>query len=25
VWYASAAMILSILGVLWYFKRKRWF
>jgi magnesium transporter len=25
VWYASAFMVLSILGVLWYFKRKRWF
>ena len=25
VWYASALMILSIVGVLWYFKRKRWF
>ena len=25
VWYASALMALSIVGVLWYFKRKRWF
>jgi magnesium transporter len=25
VWYASAFMVLSIVGVLWYFKRKRWF
>ena len=25
VWYASALMLSSIVGVLWYFKRKRWF
>jgi len=25
VWYASALMLISIVGVLWYFKRKRWF
>ena len=25
VWYASALMLTSIVGVLWYFKRKRWF
>jgi magnesium transporter len=25
VWYASALMLFSIVGVLWYFKRKRWF
>jgi magnesium transporter len=25
VWYASAFMIVSIVGVLWYFKKKRWF
>ena len=25
VWYASALMVFSIVGVLWYFKRKRWF
>ncbi len=25
VWYASAIMLLSIVGVLWYFKRKKWF
>ena len=25
VWYASALMLVSIVGVLWYFKRKRWF
>ena len=25
VWYASALMFLSMVGVLWYFKKKRWF
>jgi magnesium transporter len=25
VWYASALMVISIVGVLWYFRRKRWF
>jgi magnesium transporter len=25
VWYASGMMLVSIAGVLWYFKRKRWF
>jgi len=25
VWYASALMVLSMVGVLWYFKRKGWF
>jgi magnesium transporter len=24
IWYASALMLLSIVGVLWYFKRKHW-
>ena len=24
IWYATALMLLSIVGVLWYFKRKRW-
>jgi magnesium transporter len=25
VWYASGMMLVSMAGVLWYFKRKRWF
>ena len=25
VWYASALMLFSIVGVLWYFRRKHWF
>jgi len=25
VWYASALMVLSIMAVLWYFRKKRWF